>query len=124
MDEVRRVCPNCGGSVTGRTDKRFCCDECRTMFHNRLYRNKRKEIDRIDRILKKNRSIIERLYNSGERKVTVRRLYRMGFNFRYITSLVEDPDSTGKYLVGCYDYSCSLTSDGRVSIMHGTPILP
>lgn len=30
-----RLCPVCGGKVAGRSDKRFCSDECRTYYNNR-----------------------------------------------------------------------------------------
>ena len=29
-----RKCPVCGKDVLGRTDKKFCCDDCRTEYHN------------------------------------------------------------------------------------------
>ncbi|MBP5229097.1 MAG: hypothetical protein J6Z32_03005 [Bacteroidales bacterium] len=29
-----KKCPVCGRVVLGRTDKKFCCDDCRTEYHN------------------------------------------------------------------------------------------
>lgn len=117
------MCPNCSRPVTGRSDKRFCCSECRTMFNNRRYRRKHREIERIDRILKKNRSIIDRLYNEGCRTTSVHLLHRMGFEFRYMTSFAEDTGGTGQCVLGYYDYSCTLSRDGNVVIGH-TEITP
>ena len=124
MDEETRICPNCGRHVTGRADKRFCCSECKTMFHNRKYRLERKEIYRIDRILKKNRSIIDRLYINGERNIPFHRLYHLGFDFKYLTSFIADSCSTEACVFGCYDYTCAMSSDGRISIERAEPVTP
>lgn len=124
MEEEMRICPNCGRQVTGRADKRFCCSECRTMFHNKKYRQERKEIHRIDRILKKNRSIIDRLYTNGERNIPLHRLYHMGFDFKYLTSFISDSDAGGTCVFGCYDYTCALSSDGRIDIDRPEPATP
>ena len=124
MDEETRICPNCGRQVTGRADKRFCCSECKTMFHNRKYRLERKEIYRIDRILKKNRSIIDRLYINGERDIPFHRLYHLGFDFKYLTSFIADSCSTEACVFGCYDYTCAMSSDGRISIERAEPATP
>ncbi len=36
-----RKCPACGRDVIGRSDKRFCSDECRIFYNNALRRRKR-----------------------------------------------------------------------------------
>ncbi len=116
MEEEKRYCPNCNGLITGRSDKRFCSDACRTMYNNRLYRERREELIRIDRILKKNHSIIDRLYSSGKRKISFVALFGLGFNFDYITSMRENPSSGGSFIMGCYDYTFIIGNDGTVVI--------
>ena len=107
MDEETRICPNCGRHVTGRADKRFCCSECKTMFHNRKYRLERKEI-----------------YRNGERNIPFHRLYHLGFDFKYLTSFIADSCSTEACVFGCYDYTCAMSSDGRISIERAEPATP
>lgn len=116
MEEEKRYCPNCHGLFTGRSDKKFCSDSCRTMFNNRIYKERRSALDRIDRILKKNHAIIERLYARGEREIAFTELFGMGFNFDYITSLRENPDTGSSYIIGCYDYSYVIDREGKVTI--------
>ncbi len=124
MEKKKRKCPNCGKEVTGRSDKKFCSDGCRTMYNNNLYRKRRKVMGKIDHILKKNHNVMDRLYSSGERMVTVYKLSGMGFNFNYMTSLIENPDA-GKYRAfSCYDYMYVITDDGKVLIDRNTAILP
>lgn len=117
MEEEKRFCLNCNSIINGRPDKKFCSDACRTMFHNRIRHirhTQSEELSRIDRILKKNHAIIERLYSRGERETTFTELFGMGFNFDYITSLRENPDISSSYIVGCYDYTYVIGRDGRV----------
>ncbi len=38
--ENQRVCPVCGEKIVGRSDKKFCSDECRVYHHNRKNREK------------------------------------------------------------------------------------
>ena len=117
MEEEKRCCPNCNRPFTGRSDKKFCSDSCRTMFNNRIKRACRTqhgELSRIDRILKKNHAIIERLYSRGERETTFTELFGMGFNFEYQTSMRENPDTGSSYIIGCYDYTYVISRDGRV----------
>lgn len=116
MEEENRYCPNCNGLISGRSDKRFCSDSCRTMYNNRIYRERREEVARIDRILKKNHAIIEKLYAMGERRISFVALFGMGFNFDYMTSLRENPDTGSSFIIGCYDYSYIIGNDGTVVI--------
>lgn len=37
-EDDRRVCPVCGEKITGRIDKKFCSDDCRSFYNNRLRR--------------------------------------------------------------------------------------
>ncbi len=38
IDDDRRVCPVCGEKISGRIDKKFCSDDCRSFYNNRLRR--------------------------------------------------------------------------------------
>ena len=91
------------------------------MYNNRIYRKRFGELTRIDRILKKNHAIIDRLYSSGERKIDFTELFGMGFNFDYITSLRENPDTGSSFILGCYDYTFVISHDGTVVIRKRRP---
>lgn len=121
MEEEKKHCLNCSRLITGRSDKKFCSDSCRTMFNNRIYRERNDELIRIDRILKRNHSIIERLYSGGKRKIPFVDLFGMGFNFDYITSLRENPDTGSSFILGCYDYTFVISHDGTVVIRKRRP---
>ena len=48
---VKRVCPECGEKVVGRSDKIYCCDECRIMAANRRGRRNKEEFAAIHKDL-------------------------------------------------------------------------
>lgn len=122
MKEETRLCPNCRKPVSGRIDKKFCSDECRTMFNNRIYRENNAELMRINRILRKNRLIMDRLYSEGTRKTTLHRLLRLGFDFDYMTSMRRDRGRKSVYIIGCYEYTYIIASDGSIVIGRTGPI--
>ena len=55
--DIGKRCPVCGAKVIGRTDKKFCCDDCRTYSNNtkkrerlRLYKQN-KHVQQIEKSL-------------------------------------------------------------------------
>ncbi len=116
----QRVCRNCHHTVTGRSDKIFCSDACRTEFNNRRSRYKLKSVHKIDRILKKNRSIIDELYSEGHTNIALSVLYSLGFNFQYITSLKASKNPEEPCFIGCFDYDYCILEDGTVNLYKKT----
>ncbi len=56
---VRR-CPSCGKEVIGRTDKKFCSDECRIFYNNSARKRKRIRNQRKIRAIIANTRELER----------------------------------------------------------------
>jgi len=42
-----RKCPSCGREVVGRSDKKFCSDECRVFYNNALRKKRRSRNARL-----------------------------------------------------------------------------
>ena len=81
-----RVCLECGPTVKGRRDKKFCDDQCRNVFNNRLNSDPSPDIKHVNLILKKNRKILEDLLPpDGKTKVSGKKLHALGFDQTYIT---------------------------------------
>ncbi len=98
-----RRCPACNEVITGRRDKKFCNDYCRSAFH--YNRNAQKEptmFQFIDRQLKDNRRILKDFNKGG--KVTVRKevLQNEGFNPKYFTHYWKN--EKGQVYLFCYEY--------------------
>lgn len=98
----KRICPECGESFQGRSDKKFCSDLCRNSHNNKLNSDSTNYIRNINNILRKNRRIIEELLPEETAKVSQQKLIDKGFNFNYHTST--STTKTGKTYIFCYEY--------------------
>jgi len=81
-----KVCLECGSKIIGRADKKFCSDQCRVSYNNRLNSNETNFMRNVNNVLRKNRRILIELNTSGKSKVTRDMLHRQGFDFNLFTS--------------------------------------
>ena len=76
-----RVCPECGDRIIGRSDKKFCSDQCRNTYNNKLNSDATNTVRNINNILRKNRRVLESLNKqSGKTMVTRETMLTNGFN--------------------------------------------
>jgi hypothetical protein len=73
--------------IKGRTDRKFCNDQCRGTYHNLQYLESNTAIRLINRILKKNYSILSLLNTNGKTTVSKIQLHYLGYRFEYVTSM-------------------------------------
>jgi hypothetical protein len=105
MESAKKICKheNCHKEVVGRIDRVFCSAYCKSDFHVRKRKESGKEYFkiRIDKVLRKNRSILAK-YNIKS-KVTVRKevLLNEGFNPRVFTHYWKN--RAGDTYLFCYD---------------------
>jgi len=95
----QRRCPVCGDPIIGRVDKKFCSDQCRNTFNNKRYSAKGSLIQKVNRVLKKNHSILVALNTHQKTKVPRSKLLQEGFDFNYFTSLYETKKGSTYHLV-------------------------
>ena len=98
----KRKCPECGFEIIGRIDKRFCSDQCRNSYNNRLKQYSNNYIRNVNNILRKNRRILEKLNPYGKSKVHRNKLFEKGFNFDYYTNTYKT--KAGKVYYYCYEF--------------------
>ncbi|MBX2901296.1 MAG: DUF2116 family Zn-ribbon domain-containing protein [Cyclobacteriaceae bacterium] len=79
-------CLECGTKITGRSDKKFCSDQCRVAYNNKLNRDETTYMNNVTNILRKNRRILLELNTGGKTKVNRDKLNEKGFDFGYFTS--------------------------------------
>lgn len=107
-------CLECGDKISyGRTDKKFCCDECKNRHHNHKSRSGRFIKRKVLSILEKNYEILERYVKAGEGSVLLSEVLALGFNPAYITSF-----SKAKHhdIYGCFDITYIMTPSRLCSI--------
>ena len=102
MTEVK-TCIECGSTIKGRADKKFCDDQCRSAFNNKANSDSTAEMRNVNNILRKNRRIMFDIANdSGKRSVSKTKLHESGFNFKYHTHSHTTLKGTVYKL--CYDF--------------------
>jgi predicted nucleic acid-binding Zn ribbon protein len=84
---MERQCLECGDKVVGRIDKKFCSDQCRNAYNNKVNKDSKNLIRNINNRLRKNYRILEQLNPDGKGKTTKNKLLQKGFDFNYITSI-------------------------------------
>lgn len=98
----KRKCQECKEPITGRVDKKFCSDQCRNTFNNRLNSDPTNHVRNINNILRKNRRILQNLNPTEKTKVHKDKLLEKGFDFKHITGLLVTKKGTTYYF--CYEY--------------------
>jgi len=98
---MEKLCLNCGEKVIGRSDKKFCSDQCRSTYYNQQNQETNSFIRSVINILKKNRRILAELNPKGKAKVKMTDLLLRGFDFKYYTNVYKT--KTGNVYFFCFD---------------------
>lgn len=102
QEESERKCPECGDVIVGRADKKFCSDQCRNTYNNKLNSDASNTVRNINNILRKNRRILqESNKQSGKSMVNKEVLLTKGFNFTYHTHTYTT--KKGDIYIFCYE---------------------
>lgn len=107
MEEEHQPCLECGHEVYGRTDKKFCCDSCRTRYNNRIRMTRRSIRERTSRAIDRNYSILERILANGLHSCDIDTLFELGFRKEYMTGLRKF--RSGHMECRCFDLTYCLT---------------
>lgn len=101
-DMEKSKCMECGFEIIGRSDKKFCSDQCRNTYNNRKKQDSNNFVRNVNGILRKNRRILEELNPTGKTKVNFQKLKDKGFNFDYYTNTYKT--KAGKVYYYCYEF--------------------
>jgi predicted nucleic acid-binding Zn ribbon protein len=110
------LCAYCGKPLKGRSDKRYCNDDCRNAFFNERRKDEQKEVRIIDLALKKNRRILQATLGLSKTKIVEEKtLLQKGFMFKYSThSFKSSQLSTYRFV---YDYGYKEISEGKFMVV-------
>ena len=116
----QKLCLECGDVIKGRADKKFCDDQCRSNYNNKLNNDGTAEMRNVNNILRKNRKILETVvHDDGRGRISKTKLTDAGFNFKYFTQLHTTLKGTTYKL--CYDFGyMPVENDYYVVIKWGT----
>ncbi|MEX6626935.1 hypothetical protein [Tenacibaculum salmonis] len=94
-----KKCLECNEKLIGRIDKKFCSDYCRNTYNNKVNKESKNLIRNTNNRLRKNHKILTDLNISGKTKVSRRKLFDKGFDFKFITSLYTTKTGNTYYYV-------------------------
>ncbi len=98
---MKKACAECGDEFAGRSDAKFCSDQCRSTFHNRQSQQSNEYVRLINSALKKNRKILCDCNPEGKSKIKGSELRLKGFDFGYFTNIYITKD--GREYRFCYE---------------------
>ena len=103
-------CLDCGEVLRGRSDKKFCSDQCRNSYNNKMNRDETNYMKNVHNILRRNRRIIAELNPESRTKVHKDDLIAKGYNFTFHTNTYTT--KTGQTYYFCYEHGyLSLNDD-------------
>ena len=81
------VCLECGHKIKyGRSDKKFCCETCRSRYNNSQVRAGRAYKRRVRKAIAGNYDILDRLHRAGIKSMDLFELVNLGFVLDAVTS--------------------------------------
>lgn len=98
----KKACLECGEPLHGRTDKKFCSDACRNLFHYRTNNAPINYVRNVMNTLRRNRRILNELNPGGKVKVHRDKLVERGYNFMYHTNIYRT--KVGNVYVFCFEH--------------------
>lgn len=101
------ACLECGHEVYGRTDKKFCCDSCRSRYNNRIRATRRSIRVRTLRSIERNYGILEKILESGLHSYDMAALCDVGFRKENMTGLRKF--RSGHMECRCFDLTYCIT---------------
>jgi len=94
-------CLSCGQKIAGRSDKKFCSEQCRNDYNNILNKDANNYVRTINNALRKNRRILTSLNPDGKSKVHKDKMLSNGFDFNFFTSTYTT--KAGSVYTFCYE---------------------
>lgn len=119
-----KLCLNCGAPVgSGRKDKKYCSDACKTDYNNNKDDTTAPEMSlvkymkRVQQILVKNRLILDQCLGDKDTvSMDKQDLDGRGFTFKYFTSRTRTR-KTGEIYCFCFELGYKEMEDERVIIV-------
>ncbi len=104
---MNKECIECGESVIGRIDKKYCSELCRNTFNNKAYHTNDNYVKDVNSMLRRNRKILKELTpeETLESRISKMKLLKKGFNFHYYTNISRNQKGADYFF--CYEYGYS-----------------
>ena len=101
MNTPDRNCLECETKLLGRSDQKFCSDQCRNAYNNKQNSDANNLVRNVNNALRRNRRILDGLCKGEKQKVNREKLIQKGFSFQYFTHQYQT--KTGTVYCFCYE---------------------
>lgn len=113
---IEKECLFCGASLSGRSDKKYCDDNCRNNHHYNLNKDTNVLINKVNRILLHNRQLLKSLCRNAKIVVKKQKMKEVGFDFNYITGSYETKGGDSYRIV--YDYAYKIVDEDVIVLRY------
>ena len=96
---MKRCCLHCGEEFSGRADKKFCSDYCRSAYNYNTRSEDYAYVKRVNYVLRKNWNILKEVNPEGKSKLKKSRILNKGFNFNYHTNTYTNKNGVTYYYI-------------------------
>jgi predicted nucleic acid-binding Zn ribbon protein len=96
-----KTCLECSEKIVGREDKKFCSDNCRNAYNNKINKDINNFMRNVNNKLRKNYRILSELNTEGKSKATRDKMINKGFDFDFFTNILQT--KTGNTYYFLYD---------------------
>ncbi|WP_394775532.1 hypothetical protein [Flavobacterium sp.] len=96
-----KTCLECDDKIVGREDKKFCSDNCRNAYNNKINKDSNNFMRNVNNKLRKNYRILSELNTEGKSKSTRDKMINKGFDFDFFTNILQT--KTGNTYYFLYD---------------------
>lgn len=108
-------CLVCNHSLKGRSDKKFCCNHCRSQYHNQKRHLLSAKVSRVNKVLLNNRKIILEYLEQNRQEVSRWELEQNGFDFRFFTNqFISELSNCYRF---CYDVAYRVEKNDLIQLM-------
>lgn len=118
---MKNLCPICGSTIIGRSDKKFCSIKCKNNYHLPSKNFKGDQIKMVNNFLFQNFKILESIFSDEKKdKLMVPRILldKMGFHYSYCTGCyINKQKKLYRYV---YHYAWMEFSDQRLMLIRST----
>lgn len=118
---MERLCLDCGAKLLGRSDKKFCSDQCRNNYNNRINRDQNNFVRNVHAQLRRNRRIIAGLFDDGHHRIHRDALIAQGYSFTFFTHLIETKE--GERWMYCFEYGFRDVCEGYLELRKSSSYL-
>ena len=111
---MNNYCIACETLITGRSDKKFCNNNCRSDYNNQVNKDRDFLMRRINKILKRNKLILSRFFLQEKLSLNTSILTAAGFDFNYYTH--REKDEMGNLYTYCYEYGYAIGKEHKIML--------